>query len=122
MREIKFRVWNKQVKKLFYLDRHGLLEDSLEQVLFATNIIEADEEAGSNFELMQFTGLKDKNGREIYEGDILQWCDTSTVKTKWTVEATDGGWYPFIEQMLTDRPDRFEVIGNIYENPGLLGQ
>ena len=91
------------------------------------------EEEGTK--VMQFTGLKDKNGKDIYEGDIMgdeygRVC--SVVKFK------DGSFYhdftqkekePFYEKILAnltteDEPIRscWKVIGNIYENPELLKQ
>lgn len=69
MREIKFRAWHKEKKHMRYDDIYpdgerdwSRWEQSFGCMLF---VIQMD------FELMQFTGLKDKNGREIYEGDIV---------------------------------------------------
>lgn len=99
MREIKFRFWKNEEmthwEELAYLD----ICDWLNQ----ENII-----------AMQFTGLLDKNGKEVYEGDILQidWLSPAVVVVKWKAQ----GWSPFIKQGNTD----WEVIGNIYENPELL--
>lgn len=79
-----------------------------------------------NFELMQFTGLLDKNWKEIYEGDIVKFdplikmgnCDgTFAVEIKWN----EFGWYPWwgtIPQIQADHG--CQIIGNIYENPELL--
>lgn len=86
------------------------------------------------FILMQFTGLHDKNGKEVYEGDILKWRDSDSV-----LEVSWGhvGWdlvsqiFKYPHQGWKDRPSCGEVnvigyikksivIGNIYENPELL--
>ena len=74
---------------------------------------------------MQYTGLKDKNGKEIYEGDILthktatiSYPTPTIVKSVWEFAHMEG----VLNEMYGNRfkPDDFEVIGNIYENPELL--
>lgn len=83
-------------------------------------------------ELMQFTGLKDKNGKEIYEGDIVKFsdCDDDVYVTPvvWDKNyacfgVSFSGKYPisfdYLEEFYTDLKD-IEVVGNIYENPELL--
>ena len=67
---------------------------------------------------LEYTGLKDKNGVEIYEGDVIQWWNGVTKPQ--IVEATDGGWNPFIDDCQTDGSWHYKVIGNIYENKELL--
>ncbi len=77
--------------------------------------------------LMQFTGLKDKNGREIYEGDILKSGNESEAvivwsqeKARWKIDEsqTKSGWIHPVDGF--GGMDNAEVIGNIYENPELL--
>lgn len=76
--------------------------------------------------LRQYTGLKDKNGREIYEGDILYWDDniSGVIKYKdgsFYFETVDEFYSSWLRVIKHDLETRMEVIGNIYENPELLG-
>ncbi len=112
MREIRFRAWDKIRKKM--IDVHGI-QFVLEKVLWQeyepekTNWYSDIE----NMELMQFTGLKDKNGKEIYEEDIVKWIGGSIEPIVW--ENFCAGFN------LDESGARgVEVIGNIYENPELL--
>ena len=115
-REIKFRCWdikNKKWGKDFTLSSDGkVLTDRnlLYEGVFETNVI-----------LLQFTGLKDSNGVEIYEGDIVNHYDP-TMGEKYE----DRLQYKTIADIYLpktlngERLARLEVIGNIYENPELL--
>lgn len=109
MREIKFRAYSRNQKIMI---EHKKMTNLPE--FFA--IIMADPDA---WILMQFIGLYDKKGNEIFEGDIVQWKNkwpTGPVKTTEVIEtileayALDGS-----EEMET-----IKVIGNIYQNPNLI--
>ena len=119
MREIKFRAWIIQQKRMF-----DVLQISFDDQEVTEERSDSWEEGFSvekhhklsEVILMQFTGLKDKNGKEIYEGDVVKadFCDALEVKIPdiFYDEESDITAYKF------DRD--FEVIGNIYENHELL--
>lgn len=118
-REIKFRVWDSKIMRAdFVLRADGVADDDLEYIDDAGNKIKGI--------VMQFTGLRDKNGKEIYEGDILQdgeypyrhliaW-DNEAVRF---VTVLNGNESNGLEQSWIDEIQK-RVIGNIYENPELL--
>ena len=100
MREIKFRVWDKTSKKMVNINRIDIGDGSCKPSIFGDVFYDY----WNDVELMQYTGLKDINGEEIYEGDILM-CDFYQCQGIYLVS-----W------------DNCEIIGNIYENPELLGE
>jgi len=124
MREIKFRAWDKVNKVILEV---GTL-------FFETGGIKGfykkDEHFlhESNYELMQYTGLKDKNGKEIYEGDIISMIGWSP--ENYRILFCDGGFAfsPTMKPCLTTDINMIEdskgihatIIGNIYENENLL--
>src|SRR5699024_4231213 len=134
MREIKFRAWDVESNEM------TLPSDIIEVLVSMKNEVYAmvkgrNETLGGinrdNTILMQYTGLKDKNGTEIYEGDILS---TDLSRPYLIVEFRNGefmyqchdsgrNYFDFMEpanERLKSNTKYHEVIGNIYENPKLL--
>lgn len=129
MRELKYRVYDKTEKcysdKAFSIDRLGICyvqdEDGYGE--------EVDEE---RYIIEQYTGLKDKNGKEIYEGDILggiwesgfiSWCEKCKQLQYHSADigcmacSGDVYWYELAED-----DGKLEVIGNVHENANLLDE
>ena len=119
-REIKFRVWDKDLKRIRYLNtEHDFIRfDSLGQGYYEN----MQTGLGEWFsDLMQYTGLKDKNGKEIYEGDIcLVTILPENYKEKMvTVWCNDRNGFRFQDEdgeIWNIDDTEIEVIGNIYES------
>ena len=116
MKIIKFRAWNGVERRM---------------IIYNLNIMNDCGSLSANFEdenfteLMQYTGLKDKNGKEIYEGDIIYQGDIVMGK----IIFQEGGFKIDVNsknqmpsQINQDRASHWEVIGNIYENPELFAK
>jgi len=120
MREIKFRAWDARNHKMFIPPE--LIHPPLEVGYFDDS---GCPKGMNSAPLMQYTGLKDKNGKEIYEGDIIKHPQNGrNLIVKYDFGAFVGKWfglneYIFFNDMANDE-DSIEVIGNIYENPELL--
>lgn len=149
MREIKFRIWNKRDEEMLfseyvgYRGEYNCIEWGLNDYPGTTGPWAPEIE---DLELMQYTGLKDKNGKEVYEGDIV--VGDFGVRRLGVVEYFTNGWKEFrcvgcfvvrhhildghAESDMVDMSNLespkyngqdialCEVLGNIYENPELL--
>jgi hypothetical protein len=105
MREIKFRVWEPKVRAM--------------TLLAHTDVSEALINYGKGEDvLMQFTGLKDKTGKEIYEGDILKAANGYTIGAVEPLRPNEGYYTNKGYSLL--HADHLEVIGNIYQDPKLV--
>ena len=132
MREIKFRAWDKEFKNItkdIWLNK-DYLAIGFNGELYSLDDKSIDDENGSwtvaikeRFIIMHYTGLKDKNGKEIYEGDILKRF-SSTYEEVWD-ECVFEGYHAAMGWTLKDQYDcsfiqkesgEYKIIGNIYEN------
>ncbi len=117
MREIKFRAWD---------EFHGLMEYNVNvnrgkpvkqgyQWFNAENTVH-------DSELMQFTGLKDKNGKEIYEGDVLENSEDVRGVLRYVTKHAGLLIHCFLDEQYyyIGHAHKYKVLGNIYENPELL--
>ena len=122
MREIKFRAWLKPSKQMARVTGIDLERSGTFRVLTPDNQIIWFGGENSNAIVMQFTGLTDKNGKEIYEGDILVTRKFAPVEvSKGNFFVNWGDWPDWSwDEMVSDHMRRIEIIGNIYENPELL--
>jgi uncharacterized phage protein (TIGR01671 family) len=141
MREFKFRVWHVEGKKLIYFPFMHITYDGT--LVFDTfkesNYLDETFDKTDKYVLMQYTGLKDKNGREIYEGDIVKLDDGFIGEVDYgcvggcsfrlyeTNDEIEGGLrdldtaydYKVINNEINLINGK-EIIGNIYENPKLI--
>lgn len=119
MRKIKFRAWDKEQKIMFSAEEMG--EDELTLAVDGRGFVNVSNMpgipsgyAGDKMIPLQYTGYIDKNGKEIYEGDIIRYSYRSNLTViEWREKEAQwsmGGYHS----------ESVEVIGNIYENPELL--
>ena len=124
MRNIKFRAWNKNTKKMYKIGQITLEKGTWNYEPDNREYVGMSIPYQPSFMLMQYTGLKDKNGKEIYEGDIIK-CSFYP-DFIFEIKFTELCWYmrkiPTSEHInLSDvLYEDLEVIGNIYDNKNLL--
>ena len=122
MREIKFRAYDKKDNEMFY---SNMYQDKTSMIFGLSNFLKECSDIEDT--LMQYTGLKDKNGVEIYEGDIVR-TTSNELTGKWKhkiykiefkeINCVAGAKYMGFDFQFN--VDEVEIIGNIYENKELL--
>ena len=136
MREIKFRVWCKQYEEFIQFNKMGFLEDG--SLWYIQGVDENEKEIDppyfenqNDWELMQYAGLKDKNGVEIFDGDIVSSIDFEHNREYKGIVVFDRGGFRVALQIkefkfklpfnsFEENESSLQVLGNIYENPELL--
>ena len=137
MREIKFRAWDRKFKRMFDVYSVCWDDDRIFDIEGRDKDLAVICLTGyPDVILMQYTGLKDKNGKEIYDGDIVKHPERPYHLSE------ESGWETWTKDVVDLQPPRLwlrresmgyegeelvdpedsEVIGNIYENPELVGE
>ena len=123
-REIKFRVWSNFFEQMYYFDFENNIEVRSGH-LWIVHEEGAVSSKSPSIKIMQYTGLKDRNDKEIYEGDLVAVADYASWEGLYKVIWDEENSMYMIEDAYGDREklcefEEYLVKGNIYENPELL--
>lgn len=125
MREIKFRVWDKATQKNWNIDKWHFEDEYLDLIEPGVSIcdphIERIWRKPGDVEIMQYTGLKEMYGRDIYEGDVVEF-EVSLIRTKAEVKYSRNQFIVDMNSVMPKSLDLYlvKVIGNKFQNPELL--
>ena len=127
MKKFKMKAWLKKEKKMVAIIgidfNYEYIRYTEDDNLFNENYKTAE---FKNIELLQFTGLKDNGGQELYEADVIKFNDgIDDIYGLISYDDEDGTYrvsYENITEHLSEREGDFEIIGNIFENPDLHEQ
>ena len=138
MRKFKFRIWDKIGKKMYFVDHGDIMRDG-DEFEWSPWVFVVKNPRVEDYIFMQYTGLNDKNGKEIYDGDLVRVPTMSCAEDDyglydlfeviWSMKY--GAWCGYSKEWIESGTDDciisyefddndMEVIGNIYENPDLL--
>lgn len=124
MREIKFRAWDNFFKQMYYFDFENNIEVRSGH-LWIVHEEGAISSKSPSIKIMQYTGLKDRNDKEIYVGDLVAVADYSNWEGLYKIIWDEKNLMYMLEDAFGDREklcefEEYLVKGNIYENPELL--
>lgn len=133
MKDYKFRAWDKE-KGVWYKPTHEAYRGELFELMVGfsgdllahtMNKVEHQSLWPDRFILMQWTGLVDKNGKEVYEGDVVEHKYYGKKQVQWTLADNGEGAFQYAGYDFEDMDVKtgiidWEIIGNIWENPELL--
>ena len=122
----RYRAWDKEFKEMVQVDALVFEEQLIKATYKNGNVVKEDLK---NYVLMQSTGLTDKNGKEIFEGDILSIeTDEENVKLEvswdskhalFVFESKKYNAKDALGELFEDNPYPFKIIGNVWEDPEL---